>query len=77
MPLAFILITTELGAADDVLRALTQIPAVTEAYIVYGVYDIIARIEAESMTQLRSTIRTHIRTIDNIRSTLTTIVIDS
>ena len=76
MPMAFVLITTELGATDDVLHAVMQIPNVTEAYMVYGVYDIIARIVSESMVQLQSTISRQIRGIENIRSTLTTIVMD-
>jgi DNA-binding Lrp family transcriptional regulator len=76
MPLAFVLINTELGAADDVLHALNRIPNITETHMVYGVYDIIARVEAESRTQLRSTISQKIRIIDTIRSTLTTIVMD-
>jgi DNA-binding Lrp family transcriptional regulator len=76
MPLAFVLINTELGATQDVLNGLHRIPNVKDAYMVYGVYDIIARVEAESMAQLRSTISTQIRVIDNIRSTLTTIVMD-
>jgi DNA-binding Lrp family transcriptional regulator len=76
MPLAFVLINTELGATEDVLNRLHRIPNVKDAYMVYGVYDIIARIEAESMAQLQSTISTQIRVIDNIRSTLTTIVME-
>ena len=76
MPLAFVLITAELGATETILYALTQIPNVKEAHMVYGVYDIVARIEAESLAQLRSTISTQIRRIDRIRSTLTTIVMD-
>jgi len=76
MPLAFVLITSEIGATENVLHALIQIPNVKEAHMVYGVYDIIVRIEAESMAQLRSTINTQIRRIERIRSTLTTIVMD-
>jgi DNA-binding Lrp family transcriptional regulator len=71
MPLAFVLITTELGAVDDVLHAVLQIPIINETYMVHSVYDIIARIVADSMVLLRSIISEQIRGIPGIRSTLT------
>lgn len=42
-----------------------------EAHLVYGVYDIIAKIEAESMEKLNETVAAKIRRIPEIRSTLT------
>ena len=53
MPLAFVLINTEIGSMEDVLQVLNDLPNVKEAYMVYGVYDIIAKVEAESMTKLK------------------------
>jgi DNA-binding Lrp family transcriptional regulator len=44
--------------------------------MVHGVYNIITRVEAASMTQLQSTINQQIRVIDTLRSTLTTIMMD-
>lgn len=40
-----------------------------EAHLVYGVYDIIAKIEAESMEKLNETVAAKIRRIPEIRST--------
>jgi DNA-binding Lrp family transcriptional regulator len=42
---------------------------------VYGVYDIIARIETDAMQELKDVIRRKIRPIDKTRSTLTMIVL--
>lgn len=41
----------------------------------YGVYDIIAKVEAEDMDKLKETITWRMRRLDKVRSTLTMIVI--
>ena len=76
MPLAFVLINTEIGSMEEVLQVLNDLPNVKEAYMVYGVYDIIAKVEAESMTKLKEIVTWKIRRIDKVRSTLTTIVME-
>ncbi|MEM2927153.1 MAG: hypothetical protein QXS76_02075 [Candidatus Bathyarchaeia archaeon] len=45
LPLAFVLINAEIGEEAQVLKALRRIENVKEAYLIYGVYDIIARVE--------------------------------
>lgn len=76
MPLAFVLINAEIGAEDEVLGELKKIKNVKEAYIVYGVYDIVAKVEADSMDKLKDVITWHIRRLDKVRSTLTMIVVE-
>jgi len=77
MPVAFVLINAEIGSEDAVLKELKKMPNVKEVYLVYGVYDIVAKVEAESMDKLRETITWKIRRLDKVRSTLTMIVIES
>lgn len=72
---AFVLINSEPGAEGEVLAALGAIPEVKEAHMVYGVYDIIAQVEAETMQELKDAISLRIRRIDSVRSTLTMICI--
>lgn len=50
------------------------IPEIKEAHLVYGVYDIITRLETDIMQDLKDTISQKIRRIEKIRSTLTMIV---
>jgi len=76
MPVAFVLINTEIGAMEEVLAALRKVDGVEEAYSVYGVYDIIAKIKAESMDKLKEIVTWHIRRLNRVRSTLTMIVIE-
>jgi len=73
-PIAFVLVNTEIGSENDVLKALKKVSGVTEAYSVYGVYDIVAKIQAETMDKLKEMVTWHIRRLDKVRSTLTMIV---
>ena len=75
MATAFVLINAEIGAENDVLKDLKTIPEIKEAHMVYGVYDIIARVETDSMQDLKDTISWKIRRLDKVRSTLTMIVV--
>jgi len=74
MPTAFVLVNTEIGAEGEVLAAIKKVDGVQEAYNVYGVYDIVAKIGAESMDKLKEIVTWHIRRLDKVRSTLTMIV---
>ncbi|MCD6504691.1 Lrp/AsnC ligand binding domain-containing protein [Candidatus Bathyarchaeota archaeon] len=76
MPTAFALINAEIGAESEVLKALKNVEGVVEAYTVYGVYDIIAKITAGTMDKLKEIITWKIRKLDKVRSTLTMIVIE-
>jgi len=76
LPSAFVLINAEIGSEDDVLKALKTIPNVKEGYVVYGVYDIVARVEGETMEKLKDIVTWKIRRLDKVRSTLTMIVIE-
>lgn len=76
MPTAFVLINTEIGSEADVLKDLKKVEGVEEAYAVYGVYDIIARIKADTMDKLKETVTWRVRRLDKVRSTLTMIVVE-
>lgn len=75
MAKAFMLINAEIGAEEDVLNAVSKIPEVKEAYMVYGVYDVITVVEATTMQELKDVISWKIRRIEKVRSTITMIVI--
>ncbi|HID05332.1 MAG TPA: Lrp/AsnC family transcriptional regulator [Candidatus Caldiarchaeum subterraneum] len=77
MPMAFVLINTEIGAEEEVIGELRKISNVREAYVVYGVYDIIAKVEADSMDKLKEIVSWRIRRLDKVRSTLTMLVVTS
>ncbi len=76
MPLAFVLINAEIGSEDEVVAELRKIGNVKESYVVYGVYDIVAKVEADSMDKLKEIVTWKIRRLDRVRSTLTMIVVE-
>ena len=76
MPAAYVLINAEIGSEEEVLNELNKVEGVEEAYIVYGVYDIIARNRADTMDKLKEIVTWHVRRLDKVRSTLTMIVIE-
>jgi len=73
---AFVLLSIEIDSEEKVLDALRAIPEVKEAHLVYGVYDIIARVESDTMRNLKDAISMKIRKIEKVRSTLTMMVIN-
>jgi len=76
MPKAFLLINVESGFEDTVLKELKNIRGVEEAYYSYGVYDLITKIKAETMEQLKDMVTKQVRTLPKVRSTLTLIMIE-
>jgi DNA-binding Lrp family transcriptional regulator len=76
LPSAFVLINAEIGSEDDVLKQLKVLPNVKESYVVYGVYDIVAKVTAETMDKLKEIVTWKIRRLDKVRSTLTMIVVE-
>jgi DNA-binding Lrp family transcriptional regulator len=71
MAFAYVLITTDPESDERVLRAVRKLSAVKEAHRVYGIYDLIVEVEAESMNQLQSLITREIRQLPHVRSPFT------
>jgi DNA-binding Lrp family transcriptional regulator len=76
VPAAFVLINAEIGSEDEVLKELRGMHNVKEAYVVYGVYDIVAKVEAETMDKLKEVVTWKVRRLSKVRSTLTMIVVE-
>ena len=77
MPLAIVLINTEIGTEDEVMNVLSKIEGIKELYEVYGMYDIVALVQAKNHEELRNIIVNKIRRIPQVRGTTTMIVIES
>lgn len=73
---AFVLINCDPGQEQSILEQLGKIDNVVDAQGTYGVYDIVARIESDSKSQLDNIISDQIRKLDHVNSTLTLIPID-
>jgi len=71
---AYVLISTEIGAEASVLESLRSMSEVEEGYIIYGIYDIIAKLNVENEEKLKEVV-TSIRRIEGVKSTLTILVL--
>jgi len=68
---AFVLINTRPGT-DAVLQSeLKKVEGIVGVYQVYGVYDMVVVLEAESEEQLKDIVFSRIRALKYLRSTLT------
>ena len=81
MPTTYILINSDLGSDVEIIKQIKDIlnkeaSVKYEVQGVYGVYDIIIKITADSMDHLRNIITNKIRKIDKVYSTLTMMVIE-
>jgi DNA-binding Lrp family transcriptional regulator len=72
---AFVLVNTELGSESEISESLKEIPEVKETYMVYGVNDIITRVETDTMEDLKI-IMWRIRHLNKVRSTVSLICFD-
>lgn len=70
---AFVLINCDPGKEPLIIQKLHEIKNVTDVQGTYGIYDIVARIESDSKSQLENIISDQIRKLDNVNSTLTLI----
>lgn len=69
------LINAETGTEKNVVEKVRALKNVKEVYFVFGVYDVLAVIEAPNIDEIRSTVHTAMRQVEGIRSTCTMIVI--
>jgi len=76
MPSAFVLLNVEGGSEDSVLKQVKNIGAVKEAYVSYGVYDLLIKIKTNTMEELKETVTHKIRSISQVRSTLTLMTVE-
>lgn len=76
MPMALVLINTEVGSEDEVLEALKKIDGVEEAYVTFGIYDVAAKVKADTMSKLKEIVSWHVRRLDKVRSTITLIAFE-
>ena len=75
MPLAFVMVNTIPDQMEHVLEKIREIECVEEAYMLYGVYDILAEVKAETTEELKEIIL-RIRTVKHVLSILTLMAVN-
>jgi DNA-binding Lrp family transcriptional regulator len=78
MPLAFVLINTESGTEDKVIQELRKIRGIIEVHTLYGMHDIIVKVNIEDRPdKLKEDLIWKIRMINEVQCTTTLLVADS
>ncbi len=75
MPIAFLLINVDEGLESEILGALKEIDAVEEAYMIYGVHDVVAKVKANTIGKLKEIVAS-LRRLDKVESTITMVAIE-
>ncbi len=68
---AFVLLNTELGMETKITEALKGVEEITNIYSLYGIYDIIIEMEADTMDRIKEVVFNKVRRLDNVKSTIT------
>ncbi len=81
MPTAYVLLNSDLGSDESIISKVKEIldnedNINYEVQGVYGVYDIVLKVNSDDTNNLRSVITNKIRKIDKVQSTLTMMVIE-
>jgi len=75
MTSAFVLLNVKTGFEEELLSELKKIDSVKEAHRVYGVYDTLIKIEADTIKNLKEILTWKIRRLPQVESTLTMLVV--
>ena len=71
MEKAYILISCDVGAENELAKILETIDEIKNVMVTYGDYDVVAESETETSEQMDSFITSKIRKLEKIRSTIT------
>ena len=72
---AFVLIDCDFPFSENIIKELKKIPEIEEFYRVQSIYDIIAKVNADSEDQLNEIVTRKVREIEGIKNTLTMIIV--
>ncbi len=68
---AFVLLNTELGMESKIVEALNGVEEIINIHSLYGIYDLIIEMEAETMDKIKEVVFNKVRRLDNVKSTIT------
>lgn len=71
MATGFVLISVEPGRERDVFRALVQVEEVVDVHLLFGEYDLIARLEGEDYDAIGAVVLNKVRKVPGVISTRT------
>ena len=77
MVTAYVLINCDLDHKSEVMKELSQLPGILELVELDAAYDILIKLELETVDELKETIKGHLRKVPHIRNTIALVAIES
>ena len=71
MPIAYVLVTAEVGKIREILGEIRKIEEVAEAYSVAGPYDLVVKLDAERFEKVAEAVTQRLHKIGGITNTVT------
>jgi len=71
---AYVQITLDRAQEDDILESLKKMEEVVEAHILFGTWDLIAKLQLDGPEQLAGFVIENIRSLPGVKMTATSIV---
>ena len=68
---AFVLVNSDVGSETALQAELRRLGGVVAVYQVYGLFDLVVQVEAESDQKLKEIVFSKIRPLKNVKSTIT------
>ena len=73
---AVVLVNTEMDSQSSVIEHLRKVEGIEEAHALYGVYDLIVKIKANSIDKIKEIINQYIRRLNGVTNSLTLMIIN-
>ncbi len=77
MPKAYVLINTDPDVEEEFMEEVRSIDGVVSSASVYGIYDFIIVVEAETMETVKGIVTSKIRRLRNVKATITLVEVNS
>ena len=69
--IALVLLTTEPGREQDVVKELSRMSEIEEAMVLFGEYDVYCKVVVEDFSQLSDLVLRNVRTVSGVVETTT------
>lgn len=71
MTIGIILINCDLGSEEEIIEELKKMKEVKEAFGTFGANDLVVKLDAPNLEELKETVSRNIQGMDKVRSTVT------
>lgn len=68
---AYVLLNTDLGKESEVINSISEVKEIKKTHALYGIYDVIVEVEADSMDRIKEIVFNYIRRNNDVKSTIT------